>query len=86
MADVNGSGARESLALNLFMSQGVDICPAPLDDVTRALSILNNLFNDGALDCLPTDAAYDSLREMESCLKRAGQVLQSEAALRSGHA
>lgn len=50
-------------------------CISPAADVTRAGALLDDLFNDGALDYLPHDATYDVLREIETLLARAGHAL-----------
>lgn len=69
-----GNGA---LPLNLFMSNGVEIAPAPTHDVHQALEILRKLHDNGGLDYLPTDEAYSNLRQMEACLVKADAALQA---------
>ena len=69
-----GNGA---LPLNLFMSSGLEVAPAPTADVHQALGILRQLYDNGDLDCLHTDEAYTSLRQMEALLAKADTALQA---------
>ncbi len=69
-----GKGA---LPLSLFMCSGPQIAPAPTNDVRQALSILNQLYNNGDLDNLQTDDAYDRLRQMEALLVNAEAALSN---------
>ena len=66
-----------SLPLHLLDMVGVDVAPAPADDVTQALNILDTLFSNGTLDNLQSDEAYTALREMEDRLMRAEKVLRA---------
>jgi hypothetical protein len=68
-----GNGA---LPLNLFMSAGVEVAPAPTQDVHQALGILHRLYDNGDLDCLYTEEAYASLRQMEALLVSADSALR----------
>lgn len=62
-----GSGA---LPLNLFTSSDVSVVEAPIANVREARRLLDQLYDNGDLDCLPTDEAYASLREVFQLLKQ----------------
>lgn len=69
-----GNGA---LPLQLFMDPGVAIAPAPAQQLRQAREILNRLYDDGDLDHLQTDRAYDALRLIEDLIAEAETSMAS---------